>query len=30
LGLALNVEQSRLGLELNQSPVDQLLAKIPA
>jgi heterodisulfide reductase subunit B len=30
LGLALGIEQNRLGLHLNQSPVDQLLAKIPA
>jgi heterodisulfide reductase subunit B len=29
LGLALNVEQDRLGLQLNQSPIDQLVTKIP-
>ena len=29
LGLALDIEQNRLGLQLNQSPVDTLLAKIP-
>ena len=28
LGLALNIEQHKLGLHLNQSPVDKLLAKI--
>ena len=28
LGLALNIEQEKLGLHLNQSPVDQLLTKI--
>lgn len=28
LGLALNIEQHKLGLHLNQSPVDRLLAKI--
>jgi heterodisulfide reductase subunit B len=28
LGLALNVEKEKLGLHLNQSPVDQLLAKV--
>jgi heterodisulfide reductase subunit B len=28
LGLALGVEQEKLGLHLNQSPVDQLLTKI--
>jgi len=28
LGLALNIEQDKLGLHLNQSPVDQLLGKI--
>jgi heterodisulfide reductase subunit B len=27
LGLALNVEQEKLGLHLNQSPVEQLLSK---
>jgi heterodisulfide reductase subunit B len=30
LGLALNIEQDKLGLHLNQSPVDQLLAKVSA
>jgi heterodisulfide reductase subunit B len=30
LGLALSIEQGKLGLNLNQSSVDQLLAKIPA
>jgi len=30
LGLALNVEQEKLGLQLNQSPVDQLLSKVVA
>jgi heterodisulfide reductase subunit B len=30
LGLALNVEQERLGLHLNQSPVEQLLSKVSA
>jgi heterodisulfide reductase subunit B len=30
LGLALNIGQEKLGLHLNQSPVDQLLAKISA
>jgi heterodisulfide reductase subunit B len=30
LGLALNIEQDKLGLHLNQSPADQLLAKIPS
>lgn len=30
LGLALNIERDKLGLHLNQSPVDQLLARIPA
>lgn len=30
LGLALNIEQAKLGLHLNQSPADQLLAKIPS
>jgi heterodisulfide reductase subunit B len=29
LGLALGIEQNKLGLQLNQSPVDLLLAKIP-
>jgi heterodisulfide reductase subunit B len=29
LGLALGIEQEKLGLHLNQSPVDQLLTKIP-
>ena len=29
LGLALGIEQNKLGLQLNQSPVDRLLAKIP-
>jgi heterodisulfide reductase subunit B len=29
LGLALDIEQKKLGLQLNQSPVDRLLAKIP-
>ncbi len=29
LGLALNIKRDKLGLHLNQSPVDQLLAKIP-
>ncbi len=29
LGLALNIEQEKLGLHLNQSPVDQLLTKVP-
>ena len=29
LGLALGVEQNKLGLQLNQSPVDRLLAKVP-
>jgi heterodisulfide reductase subunit B len=28
LGLALGIEQEKLGLQLNQSPVDQLLTKI--
>ena len=28
LGLALGIDQNRLGLNLNQSPVDQLLSKI--
>jgi heterodisulfide reductase subunit B len=28
LGLALGIEQEKLGLHLNQSPVDQLLTKI--
>jgi heterodisulfide reductase subunit B len=28
LGLALNVEQEKLGLHLNQSPVEQLLSKV--
>lgn len=28
LGLALNVEQEKLGLQLNQSPVEQLLSKV--
>ncbi len=28
LGLALNIEQEKLGLQLNQSPVNQLLAKV--
>jgi heterodisulfide reductase subunit B len=28
LGLALNIEKEKLGLHLNQSPVDQLLAKV--
>ena len=30
LGLALGVDQNKLGLNLNQSPVDQLLLKISA
>jgi heterodisulfide reductase subunit B len=30
LGLALGIEQEKLGLHLNQSPVDQLLAKVSA
>jgi heterodisulfide reductase subunit B len=30
LGLALNIGQEKLGLHLNQTPVDQLLAKISA
>ncbi len=30
LGLALDIESEKLGLHLNQSPVDQLLTKIPA
>lgn len=30
LGLALGLDQSKLGLSLNQSPVDQLLSKIQA
>jgi heterodisulfide reductase subunit B len=30
LGLALNIEQEKLGLQLNQSPVDQFLSKISA
>jgi len=30
LGLALNIKQDKLGLHLNQSPIDQLLAKIPS
>jgi heterodisulfide reductase subunit B len=30
LGLALNIEAEKLGLHLNQSPVNNLLAKIPA
>jgi len=30
LGLALGVEQEKLGLHLNQSPVDQLLSKVLA
>jgi heterodisulfide reductase subunit B len=30
LGLALNIQQDNLGLHLNQSQVDQLLAKIPS
>jgi heterodisulfide reductase subunit B len=29
LGLALGIEQNKLGLQLNQSPVDRLLTKIP-
>jgi len=29
LGLALGIEQEKLGLHLNQSPVDQFLTKIP-
>lgn len=29
LGLAMNVEQEKLGLQLNQSPVEKLLTKIP-
>jgi len=29
LGLALGIEQDKLGLQLNQSPLDQLLSKIP-
>jgi heterodisulfide reductase subunit B len=29
LGLALGIKQDKLGLQLNQSPVDRLLAKIP-
>jgi heterodisulfide reductase subunit B len=28
LGLAMNIEKEKLGLHLNQSPVDQLLAKV--
>jgi heterodisulfide reductase subunit B len=28
LGLALNIEKEKLGLHLNQTPVDQLLTKI--
>ncbi len=30
LGLALGIDQEKLGLDLNQSPVDQLLSKISA
>ena len=30
LGLALNIEQEKLGLHLNQSPVGQLLSKVSA
>jgi len=30
LGLALNIKAEKLGLHLNQSPVDNLLTKIPA
>ncbi len=30
LGLALGIEEKRLGLHLNQSPIDELLAKISA
>ena len=30
LGLALGIEQDKLGLHLNQSPVDQLLSKVSA
>ncbi len=30
LGLALNIPQNKLGLHLNQSPVDQILSKVPA
>jgi len=29
LGLALGIEKEKLGLQLNQSPVDQFLTKIP-
>jgi len=28
LGLALNIEEEKLGLHLNQSPVNQLLTEI--
>ncbi len=30
LGLALNIPQTKLGLHLNQSPIDQLLSKVQA
>jgi heterodisulfide reductase subunit B len=30
LGLALNIDERKIGLNLNQSSVDQLLNKIPA
>jgi heterodisulfide reductase subunit B len=30
LGLALNIDEKKLGLNLNQSPADRLLIKIPA
>jgi heterodisulfide reductase subunit B len=30
LGLALGIEQDKLGLHLNQSSVDQLLSKVSA
>lgn len=29
IGLALNIPRNRLGLHLNQSPIDQLLSKVP-
>jgi heterodisulfide reductase subunit B len=30
LGLALNIDEKKLGLNLNQSPADRFLIKIPA
>jgi len=30
LGLALNIDENKIGLNLNQSPIDQLLATTPA